>query len=69
MDALSCEAVERAKAIIMGSMYRSVERMNRHITNGNLGSAASEQRLQIDLRRNFEHMDERLAASPEQGES
>ena len=50
MDALSCEAVERAKAIIMGSMYRSVERMNRHITNGNLGSAASEQRLQIDLR-------------------
>ena len=49
-------SVERAKAKIMEAMYRSVERMNSHIVEGSLDSAASEQRLQINLRKNFEDL-------------
>ena len=48
--------VELAKAKIMAAMYKSVERMNCHLVEGNIGSAAAEQRLQINLRRNFEDL-------------
>ncbi len=52
-------SIEGAKAKIMEAMYRSVERMNYHIVEGSLDSAASEQRLQINLRKNFEDLSEK----------
>ncbi len=51
--------LEKAKAKILGAMYRSVDRMNYHIVEGSLDSAASEQRLQINLRKNFEDLSEK----------
>lgn len=48
-----------AKAKILLAMYRSVERLNRHVIEGNLDSAASEQHLQINLRKNFEELEEK----------
>ncbi len=48
-----------AKAKILLAMYHSAERLNRHVVEGNLDSAASEQRLQINLRRNFEELEEK----------
>lgn len=52
-------AVERAKAKLLEAMYRSVERMNCHIVEGNVASVTAEQRLQSDLRKNFEELGER----------
>lgn len=48
--------VDHAKAETLQAMYRSVERMNHHIVKGNLGEAASEEHLQINLRSNFEEL-------------
>ncbi len=48
-----------AKAEILRAMYRSVERMNHHIVEGSLSSASSEQRLQINLRQNFEELEKK----------
>ncbi len=50
--------LEQTRAKILTAMYRSVERMNCHIVEGSLDSAASEQRLQINLRKNFEDLSE-----------
>jgi len=49
--------IEQAKAKILDAMYRSVDRMNYHIVEGNDGSVASEQRLQVNLRQNFEELE------------
>jgi len=50
---------DRTKAKILLAMYRSVDRMNSHIVEGSLGSTAAEQHLQINLRKNFEELEER----------
>lgn len=39
------------------AMYRSVERMNRHIVEGSFESATSEEHLQRNLRKNFEELE------------
>ncbi len=49
-------SVEQAKAKILEAMYKSVDRMNFHIVEGNDGSIASEQQLQVNLRKNFEDL-------------
>jgi len=51
--------VKKLKAEILEAMYRSVDRMNYHIVEGSFDSAASEQRLQINLRKNFEDLSEK----------
>ena len=48
-----------AKAKILKAMYRSVERMNCHIVEGSLGGVSSEQRLQVNLRQNFEELEKK----------
>ena len=48
--------IDFAKAETLLAMYRSVDRMNRHLANGNLDSASSEERLQVNLRSNFEEL-------------
>ena len=51
--------VEKLKAEILEAMYRIVDRMNRHIVEGSLDSATSEQRLQVNLRKNFKGLSQR----------
>jgi len=51
--------IEKLKAEILEAMYRSVDRMNRHIIERSLDSATSEQRLQANLRKNFEGLSQR----------
>ncbi len=51
--------VKKLKAEILEAMYRSVDRMNRHIIERSLDSATSEQRLQANLRKNFEGLSQR----------
>jgi len=53
--------VKKLKAEILEAMYRSVDRMNRHIVEGNDGSVTSEQQLQVNLRKNFEGLSQRQA--------
>lgn len=50
---------ERAKERVLSIMYRSVARMNSHIVEGSLESAAGEQWLQINLRKNFQELEEK----------
>jgi len=45
--------VDYDKKSILEAMYKSVERMNRHITEGNQEAVISEQHLQMNLRGNF----------------
>ncbi len=48
--------IDFAKAEALEAMYRSVNRMNTAIVNGNQGVYQSEVGLQINLRRNFEEL-------------
>ena len=54
---MTAELKDRAKAELLKAMYRSVERMNRHIVEGNFDSATSEEHLQMNLRKNFEELE------------
>ena len=47
---------DKVKSDILMAMYRSVDRQNHHILKCNLGSAESEKWLQVNLRKDFEHI-------------
>lgn len=55
-----------ARQTLLDAMYRSVNRMNHHLAEGNLAAAVSEQHLQINLRSNFEEIANEPEASPRQ---
>ena len=47
-----------AKAELLATLYASISRMNDHILNNNPDGVVSEQHLQINLRSNFEQLQE-----------
>jgi len=49
--------VGHAKEELLQAMYRSVERMNQSIVDGDQNQALVEQLLQVDLRAEFEKLD------------
>lgn len=62
MDSL----VDYAKQETLLAMYRSVDRMNHHIANGNTAGAISEQHLQKNFRSNFEELSNEPEKTPPQ---
>lgn len=50
------DLVDHVKAETLLAMYRSVDRMNHHIVEGNDAGVVSEQGLQQNLRKSFEEL-------------
>lgn len=53
---------QRQKGIALQAMYRSVERMNEHVLQGNYDGMIGERILQVHLRRDFENLQQREAS-------
>ena len=49
---------EKVKNDLLMAMYRSVERQNKHVVNGNHDSAEAEKWLQVNLRHSFNEVSE-----------
>lgn len=62
MDSL----VDYAKQETLLAMYRSVDRMNAHVVNGNTDGVISEQHLQKNFRSNFEELSDEPEETPPQ---
>jgi hypothetical protein len=50
--------IEKQRRKILLEMYKSVDRMNLHYSNGNNQGVTSETSLQTNLRRNFNELDD-----------
>ena len=55
---------KKVKKDILMAMYRSVDRQNLHIAQGNHGGAEAEKWLQVNLRHNFNEINSEDLSDP-----
>jgi hypothetical protein len=64
-DGTEESVVDYAKIDSLLTMYKSVERMNNHMVEGNTDGVVSEQHLQQNLRSNFRELQSRQGIETE----